>query len=61
MDRVLAEKANLKITSVYKEDAGIYQCFVQIGASNHQATAELRLGGMSQYYVSAAKFNYQIS
>ena len=47
--RVFADKANLKITSVYKEDAGVYQCFVQFqNGSNHQATAELRLGG-TQY------------
>jgi len=34
-----------KITSVYKEDAGVYQCFVQFqNGSNQQATSELRLG-----------------
>ena len=45
VDRVFADKTSLKITSVYKEDAGVYQCFVGAEGSNHQATAELRLGG----------------
>ena len=45
VDRVFADKTSLKITSVYKEDAGVYQCFVGAEESNHQATAELRLGG----------------
>ena len=51
VDRVFAEKTSLKITSVYKEDAGVYQCFVHVEGSNHQATAELRLGGKYTFFI----------
>ena len=35
----------LEVLSVFKEDAGIYQCFVSHGNYQYQASGELRLGG----------------
>ncbi len=35
----------LEILSVFKEDSGVYQCFVTHGTQQYQASAELRLGG----------------
>lgn len=37
----------IKITSVTKEDRGMYQCFVKNEQDSAQDTAEIRLGGMS--------------
>lgn len=35
----------MKITSITKEDKGMYQCFVKNEHDSTQGTAELRLGG----------------
>lgn len=35
----------LEILSVFKEDSGVYQCFVTHGNKQYQASGELRLGG----------------
>ena len=40
-----AKSEKLEVLSVFKEDAGIYQCFVNQGEAQFQASGELRLGG----------------
>ena len=35
----------LEVLSVFKEDSGVYQCFVTHGTKQYQASGELRLGG----------------
>lgn len=35
----------MRITSITKEDKGMYQCMVKNDLESVQATAELRLGG----------------
>lgn len=41
----LLTKEHIKITSVTKEDRGMYQCFVRNDYDAVQSTAEMRLGG----------------
>lgn len=41
----LLTKEHIKITSVSKEDRGMYQCFVKNENDAVQATAEMKLGG----------------
>lgn len=41
----LLSKEHIKITSVSKEDRGMYQCFVRNDHDAVQATAEIKLGG----------------
>jgi hypothetical protein len=40
-----SKSEKLEVLSVFKEDAGIYQCFVNQGSDQLQASGELRLGG----------------
>lgn len=41
----LLSKEHMRITSITKEDKGMYQCMVKNDLESVQATAELRLGG----------------
>lgn len=41
----LLTKEHIKITSVTKEDRGMYQCFVRNDYDAVQSTAEMKLGG----------------
>lgn len=41
----LLTKEHIKITSVTKEDRGVYQCFIKNENDAVQATAEMKLGG----------------
>lgn len=41
----LLTKEHIKITSVTKEDRGMYQCFIKNENDAVQATAEMKLGG----------------
>lgn len=45
--RLLA-RDQISITSVSKEDRGMYQCFAKNDYHTVQATAEMRLGGMQK-------------
>lgn len=41
----LLTKEHIKITSITKEDRGMYQCFTKNENDAVQATAEMKLGG----------------
>lgn len=43
-----SKSEKLEVLSVFKEDSGIYQCFVNQGPIQIQASGELRLGGETQ-------------
>lgn len=58
----LLTKEHIKITSVTKEDRGMYQCFVRNDYDAVQSTAEIRLGGkfcatVSVYALSSFSYN----
>jgi hypothetical protein len=40
-----SKSEKLEVLSVFKEDSGIYQCFLNHGNIQFQASGELRLGG----------------
>lgn len=48
----LLTKEHIKITSVSKEDRGMYQCFVRNENDAVQATAEMKLGGELRYFMN---------
>lgn len=52
----LLTKEHIKITSVTKEDRGMYQCFVRNDYDAVQSTAEMRLGG--EYSFCGFFFSY---
>lgn len=56
----LLSNDQIKITSVTKEDRGMYQCFVKNEQDSAQDTAEIRLGGLPIFLSSNEKFNFSI-
>lgn len=42
----LLSKEHIRITSIVKEDKGMYQCLIKNDFESAQSSAELRLGGM---------------
>lgn len=45
----LLSKEHIRITSIVKEDKGMYQCLIKNDFESAQSSAELRLGGMYFY------------
>lgn len=48
----LLSQEQISITSVLKDDRGMYQCFAKNEHSVIQATAEMRLGGLAYFHGS---------